>query len=51
MKWFMPPTLRSRSHRQAAMHEPSVVMIAMSSSCTKYSPGSTLTASVLKCES
>jgi hypothetical protein len=27
------------------MHEPSVVMIRMSSSCTKYSPGSTFTAS------
>ena len=51
MKWFMPPTWALRSHRQAAMHEPSVVMISMSSSSTKYSPGSTLTASFWNCVS
>ena len=33
------------------MHEPSVVTISMSSSETKNSPGSTLTASFLKLES
>ena len=51
MKWFMPPTRAAPSHRQAAMHEPSVVMIIRLSLSTKYSPGSTLTAAQPKCAS
>ncbi|MDT4873464.1 hypothetical protein FQZ97_1087110 [compost metagenome] len=51
MKWFMPPTRTWGSQMQAAMHEPSTVMISMSSAVTKYSPGNTFTASCPKCGS
>ena len=51
MKWFMPPMPAPQSHRQVAMHEPSVVVMTMSLPYTKYSPGNTFTASLLKCES
>lgn len=42
MKWFMPPMRMKRSHRQAAIQEPSTVTMAISSRETKYSPGNTL---------